>query len=116
MKMSRPDAARSPAPDGAAGAEPAEPLSEADAEEHIHGICFKTGPPRKVGVELEWLVRDGRDPGEAAHGYGCVAKGVLAAVSQLAESVIAPGLYCAIGQKGQAERASRSYCGDSGQT
>jgi glutamate--cysteine ligase len=40
-----------------------EPLSESDAEEHIHGICFKTGPPGKVGVELEWLVRDGRDPG-----------------------------------------------------
>ena len=32
------------------------------AEEHIHGICLKTGPPRRVGVELEWLVRDARDP------------------------------------------------------
>ncbi len=29
---------------------------------HIHGICLKTGPPRRVGVELEWLVRDARDP------------------------------------------------------
>ena len=38
-------------------------MTESDAEEHIHGICFKTGPPRRVGVELEWLVRDGRDPG-----------------------------------------------------
>src|SRR5258708_21950031 len=28
----------------------------------VHGICLKTGPPRKVGVELEWLVRDVRDP------------------------------------------------------
>jgi glutamate--cysteine ligase len=27
-----------------------------------HGICFKTGPPRRIGVELEWLVRDRRDP------------------------------------------------------
>ena len=26
------------------------------------GICFKTGPPRTVGVELEWLVHDLRDP------------------------------------------------------
>ena len=41
----------------------AEPLTESGAEEHVHGICFKTGPPGKVGVELEWLVRDGRDPG-----------------------------------------------------
>ncbi len=38
------------------------PLSEEDAEAHVHGICFKTGPPGLVGVELEWLVRDRRDP------------------------------------------------------
>ena len=37
-------------------------LTEADAEGHVHGICFKTGPPARVGVELEWLVRDRRDP------------------------------------------------------
>ncbi|MEW2218595.1 ergothioneine biosynthesis glutamate--cysteine ligase EgtA [Streptomyces sp. NPDC006990] len=35
----------------------AEPLSEAAALAYVHGICFKTGPPRRVGVELEWLVR-----------------------------------------------------------
>jgi glutamate--cysteine ligase len=60
MTSSRPGTVRLPEPaDGPGG----EPLTESDAEEHIHGICFKTGPPRKVGVELEWLVRDGRDPG-----------------------------------------------------
>src|SRR5207302_10896750 len=60
MMSSRPEAVHPPEPaDGLA----AEPLTERDAEEHIHGICFKTGPPGKVGVELEWLVRDGRDPG-----------------------------------------------------
>ncbi len=37
-------------------------LDENDAAEHIHGICLKTGPPQRVGVELEWLVRDARDP------------------------------------------------------
>jgi glutamate--cysteine ligase len=37
-------------------------MSEADAEAHVHGICFKTGPPGQVGVELEWLVSDRRDP------------------------------------------------------
>ncbi len=36
-------------------------LTEDQAEAHVHGICFKTGPPRRVGVELEWLVRDARD-------------------------------------------------------
>lgn len=37
-------------------------LGEEQAAEHIHGICLKTGPPRRVGVELEWLVRDVLDP------------------------------------------------------
>jgi len=37
-------------------------FTEADAEAHVHGICFKTGPPERLGVELEWLVRDARDP------------------------------------------------------
>jgi len=60
MMSSRPDVLH---PSGPTGGPPAEPLTESDAEEHIHGICFKTGPPRKVGVELEWLVRDGQDPG-----------------------------------------------------
>ena len=40
----------------------AEPLTESDAESQVHGICFKTGPPGRIGVELEWLVFDGRDP------------------------------------------------------
>jgi glutamate--cysteine ligase len=37
-------------------------LTESEAEAHVHGIAFKTGPPRRLGVELEWLVRDARDP------------------------------------------------------
>jgi len=37
-------------------------IAEEQAAQHIHGICLKTGPPRLVGVELEWLVRDVRDP------------------------------------------------------
>ena len=37
-------------------------LTEDTAAAHVHGIAFKTGPPGKVGVELEWLVRDTRDP------------------------------------------------------
>ena len=34
---------------------------EEQATAHIHGICLKTGPPTRVGVELEWLVRDAAD-------------------------------------------------------
>lgn len=41
---------------------PDQPLTERDAEQQAHGICFKTGPPGKVGVELEWLVHDDLDP------------------------------------------------------
>ena len=40
-----------------------EKIDEDTAAEHIHGICLKTGPPRRIGVELEWLVRDARNPG-----------------------------------------------------
>jgi ergothioneine biosynthesis glutamate--cysteine ligase EgtA len=38
---------------------------EEEAAAYIHGVCLKNGPPSKVGVELEWLIRDPRDP--AAH-------------------------------------------------
>lgn len=43
----------------------AEPrLGHKEAEAHVGGICFKTGPPsRRVGVELEWLIQDRHAPG-----------------------------------------------------
>ncbi|MFD8253327.1 ergothioneine biosynthesis glutamate--cysteine ligase EgtA [Streptomyces werraensis] len=37
-------------------------VTEAEAEALIRGICFKTGPPRRLGVEVEWLVHESRDP------------------------------------------------------
>jgi glutamate--cysteine ligase len=37
-------------------------LKEDEAEAHVHGVCFKTGPPERTGVELEWLVQDRSDP------------------------------------------------------
>ncbi|OSZ56674.1 ergothioneine biosynthesis glutamate--cysteine ligase EgtA [Streptomyces pharetrae CZA14] len=37
-------------------------VTEAEVEGLIRGICFKTGPPRTVGVELEWLVHELRQP------------------------------------------------------
>jgi glutamate--cysteine ligase len=42
--------------------EPRTALTEAEVEALVRGICFKTGPPRGVGVELEWLVHELRDP------------------------------------------------------
>ncbi|MFY7068514.1 ergothioneine biosynthesis glutamate--cysteine ligase EgtA [Nocardiopsis changdeensis] len=34
-----------------------------DVHEYINGVCFKTGPPGKVGAETEWLVTDTAAPG-----------------------------------------------------
>ncbi|WP_089154173.1 ergothioneine biosynthesis glutamate--cysteine ligase EgtA [Micromonospora sp. NBS 11-29] len=35
---------------------------EAAARGHLARICFKTGPPRLIGVELEWTLHDAADP------------------------------------------------------
>src|SRR5579863_4298848 len=67
-----------------------ETIDEDTAAEHIHGICLKTGPPRRTGVELEWLVRDARDPG-----LPVPAKRITDAVADFAvvsESDTVPGL------------------------
>jgi glutamate--cysteine ligase len=45
-------------------ADPREDLTEDEAEAHVHGVCFKTGPPARTGVELEWLVHDRSHPRE----------------------------------------------------
>src|SRR5690606_41296082 len=48
-------------PVGGTGA-PHAVVTEADAEALVRGICFKTGPPRRLGVEVEWLVHELRQP------------------------------------------------------
>jgi len=62
-----------------------EELTEDDAEAHVHGICFKTGPPRRIGVELEWLVRDVRDPA-----LPVPAERIFAAVADLTAPAVLP--------------------------
>lgn len=37
-------------------------LTAADVHGYVGRVCFKTGPPQKVGVELEWLVADANQP------------------------------------------------------
>ena len=39
-----------------------ERFSEVEAEAYVASTCFKTGPPQAVGIELEWLLHDRRDP------------------------------------------------------
>ncbi|MEU8518687.1 ergothioneine biosynthesis glutamate--cysteine ligase EgtA [Streptomyces sp. NPDC048577] len=38
------------------------PLTENEAEDLLRCICFKTGPPRTLGVEVEWFVHELSDP------------------------------------------------------
>ncbi|MBT0767620.1 hypothetical protein KIH74_01705 [Kineosporia sp. J2-2] len=40
------------------------PVTESDAEGWIPRTCFKHGPPRQVGIELEFLVHRDQDPPE----------------------------------------------------
>ncbi|MFD5568479.1 ergothioneine biosynthesis glutamate--cysteine ligase EgtA [Streptomyces cadmiisoli] len=42
--------------------EPRPAVTEAEVEALVRGICFKTGPPRALGVEVEWLVHDPHRP------------------------------------------------------
>lgn len=37
-------------------------VTEAELEARLRGICFKTGPPQRIGVEIEWLVHDAHNP------------------------------------------------------
>ncbi|MEV1081208.1 ergothioneine biosynthesis glutamate--cysteine ligase EgtA [Streptomyces sp. NPDC050211] len=49
--------------DSASGCtKPRTSISEAEVEALVRGICFKTGPPRSLGVEVEWLVHELRTP------------------------------------------------------
>ncbi|KUO06577.1 ergothioneine biosynthesis glutamate--cysteine ligase EgtA [Streptomyces caeruleatus] len=42
--------------------QPRTAVAEAEVEALVRGICFKTGPPRTLGVEVEWLVHELRGP------------------------------------------------------
>lgn len=75
-------------------------VTEHEAEALVEGICFKTGPPRTVGVELEWLVHDERAP------HGSVAPDRLeAAYAALRGSPLTSALSVEPG--GQLELSSR---------
>ena len=71
---------------GSAACSSGPPLTEDDAEAQAHGIAFKTCPPGRVGVELEWLVCDGRDPALPVD-----QRRVAAALARLDEPGALPG-------------------------
>ncbi|MFG2958456.1 ergothioneine biosynthesis glutamate--cysteine ligase EgtA [Streptomyces sp. NPDC048291] len=75
-------------------------LTEHEAEALVEGICFKTGPPRSVGVEVEWLVHRERAP------HDPVGRAELAAAhADLRTLPLASGLSVEPG--GQVELSSR---------
>ncbi|WP_077799692.1 ergothioneine biosynthesis glutamate--cysteine ligase EgtA [Streptomyces sp. JHA26] len=37
-------------------------ITEAEVEALVRGICFKTGPPARLGVEVEWLIHEPHAP------------------------------------------------------
>ena len=49
-------------PDGGDCTEHRTAVTEAEVDALVQGICFKTGPPRMLGVEVEWLVHELRLP------------------------------------------------------
>lgn len=55
-----PGTPRAPKPTGPAPR--ARPVTAAEVDAQVRGVCFKTGPPRRLGVELEWLVHDPAEP------------------------------------------------------
>ncbi len=82
-------------------------VHEDSAAEHIHGICLKTGPPRRVGVELEWLVRDARDPS-----LPVPAGRIAAAVAGFGAARIKPGQGTLGGNRGRPELPTSSSAGE----
>ena len=81
-------------------------VHEDSAAEHIHGICLKTGPPRRVGVELEWLVRDARAPS-----LPVPAGRIAAAVAGFGAARIKPGQGTLGGNRGGPELPTSSSAG-----
>src|ERR1700733_7203143 len=81
-------------------------LDEESATGHVHGICLKTGPPRRVGVELEWLVRHARAPS-----LPVTAGRIAAGVSGFGGARIKPGQGTLGGNGGGPELPTSSSAG-----
>lgn len=66
-------------------------FSEVAAETFVARTCFKTGPPRMVGIELEWLLLDRADPRRPLHRSDLAAVGELADGLQHSRLTLEPG-------------------------
>jgi glutamate--cysteine ligase len=66
-------------------------FTEVAAETFIPRTCFKTGPPRAVGIELEWLLVDRADPRRPLHPTDLAAVRDLAPGLQHSRLTLEPG-------------------------
>jgi glutamate--cysteine ligase len=66
-------------------------FTEVVAETFIPRTCFKTGPPRAVGIELEWLLVDRADPRRPLHPTDLAAVRELAPGLQHSRLTLEPG-------------------------
>ncbi len=50
----------------------ARPVSTvAEVGTYVTRVCFKHGPPRRIGIELEWLVIDPENPDRRPEAQVC---------------------------------------------
>jgi glutamate--cysteine ligase len=68
------------------------PLDEDEAEARVKGVCFKHGPPHRVGVELEWFLHDENErPGRATSDHLRTAHAGLSGLSLSSALTREPG-------------------------
>ncbi|WP_031467764.1 glutamate-cysteine ligase family protein [Sciscionella sediminilitoris] len=60
--------------------------TRAEAEAYVASICFKHGPPRRYGLELEWTVHHAEDPAAALD-----PARLRAALGESAPATLSPG-------------------------
>ncbi|GGZ62198.1 glutamate--cysteine ligase EgtA [Streptomyces subrutilus] len=90
--MSQDSPVAAPTPPASLPPDPASTLDETQAEDLLHGICFKNGPPRLLGAELEWLVVDAERPGLPLSAERlCEAHAAARALTLDSEVTVEPG-------------------------
>jgi glutamate--cysteine ligase len=87
--------------------------SRAEAEAYVASVCFKHGPPRLFGVELEWLLTRRATPGDPLDARAlCAALGPHTPLSLDPQSPALPlaaGSTVTVEPGGQVELASRPF-------
>lgn len=107
------EGARGPAPGPTPGPSREVLRTREDAEAYVASVCFKHGPPRLIGVELEWLLRQPTKPSAPPDAEALVAAlGPHTPTTLDASSPALPlpaGSAVSVEPGGQVELASQPY-------